>query len=259
VNGFWIDRTEVTNDQFAAFVRATGYVTVAERTPQFPPGTDVPPEMRRPGGIVFQAPAAGVDMADLRQWWGWVPGADWRHPEGPGSSIAGRGSYPAIQIAHEDAAAYARWRGHRLPSEAQWERAARGGHEGRRYIWGDEPYPGGRQMANSWQGAFPVRNTGDDGFTGLAPVGCFPANDFGLYDMAGNVWEWSSDGFGSRAQVIGAAGDQPISIRGGSWLCAPNYCGRFRPSARQPGDPLTGTTHIGFRTIKTAPPPARAA
>ncbi len=257
VGGFWIDATEVTNDQFAAFVKATGYRTVAERPPVLPEGvTDVPPEMLQPGGIVFRAPPPGAPAgADLSLWWSWTPGAHWRQPEGPGSSIDGRGHFPVVQIAYEDALAYARWKGHELPSEAEWERAARAGHEGRRYIWGNEPYPGGKQMANSWQGHFPVADTGEDGFQGLAPVGCFAANDFGLYDMAGNVWEWSSEGFSSRSQVIGRVGTEPVSIRGGSWLCAPNYCGRFRPSARQPGDALAGTTHIGFRTIRRGSPP----
>jgi formylglycine-generating enzyme required for sulfatase activity len=255
VGGFWMDRTEVTNDQFAAFVRATGYVTVAERPPVLPAGVDVPPEMREPGGIVFHAPRSVSDMVDVSQWWRWTPGASWRRPEGPGSSIAGRGHHPVLQVAYEDALAYARWKGHALPSEAQWEYAARGGAQGRNYIWGDEAHPSGRQMANSWQGVFPVKDTGADGFASTAPVGCYEANGYGLYDMAGNVWEWSNEGFGSRSQVIAKVGSEPVSIRGGSWLCAPNFCGRFRPSARQPGDPLTGTTHIGFRTIKLAPGP----
>jgi formylglycine-generating enzyme len=255
VAGFWMDRTEVTNAQFAAFVRATGYVTVAERPPVFPKGVEVPPEMRTPGAIVFRSPDAAVDIGDVSRWWRWMPQANWRQPDGPGSSIAGREAHPVLQVAYEDAVAYARWKGHALPSEAQWEYAARGGADARNYIWGDEPYPGGRQMANSWQGAFPLEDTGEDGFTGTAPVGCFEANGYGLYDMAGNVWEWSNEGFGSRSQVIGRIGGEPVSIRGGSWLCAPSFCGRFRPSARQPGDPLTGTTHIGFRTIKLAPGP----
>jgi formylglycine-generating enzyme required for sulfatase activity len=251
-----MDRTEVTNAQFAAFVRGTGYVTVAERKSIAPEGTSLPTEMLQPGGIVFRVPARITNMTDLGQWWSWVPGANWRQPEGPGSSIETKADHPVVQIAYEDALAYARWKGHELPSEAQWEHAARGGKQGRPYIWGDEPLNNGKYMANSWQGVFPIADSGGDGFRGTAPVGCYLPNDFGLYDMAGNVWEWSNEGYGSRSEVIGAIGSEPVSIRGGSWLCAPNFCGRFRPSARQPGDPLTGTTHIGFRTIRVAPGPS---
>jgi len=255
LRGFWIDAHEVTNAQFRRFVEATGYVTVAERPPVWPEGADVPAEMRRPGAIVFRSPADLDGLGDITRWWQWTPGASWKHPEGPGSDLAGRDDHPVVQVAYEDARAYARWAGRDLPSEAQWERAARGKAQGRDYVWGNEPYPQGRQLANSWQGVFPVRDTADDGFAGIAPVGCFPANDFGLHDMAGNVWEWTRDGFESRRQAIATADGEPVTIKGGSWLCAPNFCGRFRPAARQPGDPLTGTTHIGFRTVKEAPGP----
>ncbi len=257
VPSFLIDRHEVTNSEFARFVSATRYVTLAERQAEWARQPEVPAEMRQPGGVVFRMPTGG--KADVDRWWRWTPGAQWRHPEGPGSSIAGRDAFPVLQIAYPDAVAYARWRGNVLPTEAQWERAARGNAAHRKYIWGDDPYPHGRQMANSWQGVFPVKDTGADGFTSVAPAGCFPPNDFGLVDMAGNVWEWTRDNYASHTEVVGQIDGQAITIRGGSWLCSPNYCGRFRPAARQPGDPMIGTTHIGFRTVRDvgAGPPVR--
>lgn len=248
VEGFWIDTTEVTNDQFAEFVAATGYVTVAERRldPRDHPG--VPGEMLVPGSAVFVSPARVADLADISQWWRFTPGANWRHPTGPGSSIEGRGHYPVVHIVEEDARAYAQWRGRTLPTEVQWEWAARGGVVGAAYVWGDEPYPNGEQRANTWQGIFPIRDEGVDGYRGLAPVGCFEPNGYGLYDMAGNVWEWTTTDYHAGDQGYGV-------IKGGSYLCAPNFCGRFRPAARQPGDRQLGSSHIGFRTVLVAPGP----
>ncbi len=233
--GFWIDRHAVTNAQFAAFVEATGYVTLAERDA---PGGG--------GGAVFGAPRQVVDLSDISQWWRFDPEANWRQPRGAGSSVDGRESFPVVQIAYEDALAYAQWRGRDLPTEAEWEHAARGGLERQAYVWGNEARPDGRYMANYWQGEFPYRDSGDDGHAGLAPVGCYPANGFGLYDMAGNVWEWTTQpwpGSGSRV------------IKGGSFLCADSYCLRYRPAARQPGDETFSTEHIGFRTVWRGPPP----
>jgi formylglycine-generating enzyme required for sulfatase activity len=227
VGAFWIDRTEVTNDQFAAFVRATGYRTVAERD--------------RAGAAVFAATKLLPTAGDATPWWRLDPAATWRTPDGEGSTIAGRGAEPVVAVAFEDALAYARWLGRDLPTEAEWERAARGGLEGAEFTWGDDPRPGGRPAANHWQGVFPLVNTGEDGFQGRAPVGCFAPNGFGLYDMAGNVWEWTKD----------AWPDDPGSrvIKGGSWLCADNYCRRYRPASRQAGDASLGTAHVGFRTV----------
>ncbi len=201
VDGFWIDKTEVTNAQFRAFVDATGYVTTAEKAPtveeimsQVPPGTPPPrPEDLVPGALVFTPPAGRVDLSDFSQWWKWMPGANWRHPEGPGSDIEGRDLHPVVQVSWDDAVAYARWAGKRLPTEAEWEFAARGGLEGRPYVWGDEVPSDSRPRANIWQGEFPHLNTENDGFTRTSPVGSFPPNGFGLYDMAGNVWEWCAD------------------------------------------------------------------
>lgn len=234
VAGFWIDAHAVTNAEFAAFVAATGYVTVAEREG---PGQG--------GGAVFTAPARVVDRADLRQWWRIAPDANWRRPQGAGSTIEGKEHFPVVQIAFEDALAYAEWRGRDLPTEAEWEHAARGGLEGRAYVWGDEARPDGRHMANHWQGEFPYRDSGEDGYAGLAPVGCFPANGYGLYDMAGNVWEWTREPWKGHGLRV---------IKGGSFLCADNYCLRYRPAARQPGDEGFSTEHLGFRTVSRTPP-----
>ncbi len=274
VPGFWIDRHEVTNDEFAAFVAATGYVTVAERgvDPARYPG--VPAELLAPGGMVFAEPTAAVaDRADVTQWWRYVPGANWRHPLGPGSSIEGRGDHPVVQVAREDAEAYAAWRGRRLPTEAQWEFAARGGLDGATYAWGDtyfDPAQGWR--VNSWQGSFPARDTGEDGFHGTAPAGCFPPNGCGLHDMTGNVWEYTADWFlpghdgtgttdpegppeAVAASFGGPSGPMAV-IKGGSWLCSPDFCARYRPSGRQPQELGLGTNHVGFRTVADAPPPS---
>src|SRR6516162_4161248 len=209
VEGFWIDEHDVTNAEFAKFVEATGYVTTAERKPdwqelkkELPPGTPKPDEsVLVAGALVFTPTSRPVPLDDLSAWWRWVPGACWRHPEGPDSSITGREKHPVVQVSWYDAVAYAKWAGKRLPTEAEWEFAARGGLESKRYFWGDGFRPGGRYMANTWQGVFPVHDSGEDGFVGTSPVGSFPANGYGLYDMAGNVWQWCSDWYRADAHV----------------------------------------------------------
>jgi formylglycine-generating enzyme len=241
VKGFWIDSHEVTNAQFAAFVAATGYVTMAERMPPALPGA--PPEMRVPGSAVFNTPTT-----EDPRWWRWEVGAQWRHPSGTNESIKGHDREPVVQIAYQDAEAYAKWAGKQLPTEAQWEYAARGGAAAL-----PEPVNSvGAPAANYYQGVFPVKNLATDGFVGRAPVGCFPPNGFGLYDMIGNVWEWTS--------AAGARDDasEPVNIiKGGSYLCAANYCARYRPAARQFQERGLGTDHIGFRLIDNKrPPPA---
>ncbi|MDZ4735129.1 MAG: formylglycine-generating enzyme family protein [Rhodospirillaceae bacterium] len=245
VGPFWIDRHEVTNAQFAAFVEATGYVTVTGRPadPVANPGID--PALLVPGAIVFEAPEGVTDMVDIGQWWRFVPGADWRHPEGPESSIEGRESHPVVHVTREDALAYAHWLGRDLPTEAEWEFAARGGIEGADFVWGDEEVPQGQWQANGWQGVFPVINQVMDGYEATAPVGCFDANGFGLYDMAGNVWEIVKDDYSDRR------GPQPgmTVIKGGSYLCSDDFCLRYRPAARQPAALDVGTSHVGFRTV----------
>lgn len=269
VGEFEIDRFAVTNEDFAAFVADTGYVTMAERAPS---AEDIPgaaPEDLVPGSLVFTPTAGPVDLRDWRQWWRWVPGAQWRHPEGPESSIDERMRHPVVQVAFEDAAAYAAWAGKRLPTEAEHEFAARGGHDGRSFAWGDEPYPGGVAQANSWLGRFPYDNRGAHG-AGTAPVGSYPPNDFGLYDLIGNVWEWTSDFYaprhlvpgdepvdaGERENLLSIASAEPGSriprrvLKGGSYLCSPDYCLRFRPAARSPQADDTSTTHIGFRCVR---------
>lgn len=241
VPGFRIDATEVTNTQFAEFVRATGYVTLAERAPRAEDHPELSPELLVPGSAVFVPPSRIEGTEDISQWWRFTPGANWRHPNGADSNISGRENMPVVHVAYEDALAYARWRGHSLPTEAQWEIAARGGLDQKRYAWGDELVPDGIHRANVWQGAFPLVDTGGDGFKGAAPVGCFEANGYGLHDMIGNVWEWTT---GSDPATPGTR-----IIKGGSFLCAPNYCARYRPAARQFGDPSLGASHIGFRTV----------
>ena len=274
VSGFWIDRHEVTNAQFRRFVEATGYVTVAERGLDRKDHPGVPPELLRPGSVVFSMPDGIVDLVDVRQWWRFVPGADWRHPEGPGSSIEGKENHPVVDVAHEDALAYARWQGRDLPTEAQWELAARGGLDGATYGWGDDYYdPVRGWRANTWQGLFPLRDGADDGHHGTAPVGCFAPNGYGLFDMAGNVWEYAADWWVPGHPAAAAADPEgppealaaryggttgpSVVIKGGSWLCAPNFCARYRPAARQPQELGLGASHLGFRTVLNGAPPPR--
>ncbi len=271
VEGFWIDVQPVTNARFARFVAATGYVTVAERPldPAAFPG--VSPAALVPGSAVFRRPERRVSLLDHRAWWAYVPGACWRSPEGPGSEVNGRGDHPVVHVAWEDAAAYAAWAGKGLPTEAEWERAARGGLEGAPYAWGAEATPGGRHMANVWQGEFPWHDSAEDGFAGTSPVGSFPPNGFGLLDMIGNVWEWTADAYAphapgrpsDRAPACCGAGHHAVEgaplrvVKGGSHLCAPSYCLRYRPAARQGQEVDSSTSHIGFRCVVRAPGPAR--
>jgi formylglycine-generating enzyme required for sulfatase activity len=271
VRGFWIDRTEVPNRQFARFVAATGYLTVAERKPDPKDFPGAPPENLVPGSLVFTPPAGVVSFEDPLVWWRYVPGANWKHPEGPASSIAGKDDYPVVQVCWDDALAYAHWAGKRLPTEAQWEYAARGGKARMRYVWGQELRPGGQWPANIWQGHFPDRNTAEDGFARAAPVASFPPNGSGLFDMAGNVWEWCADWYRPGYEVNPAVDPQGPSSsydphepgvakrvqRGGSFLCSDQYCTRYLPGARGKGAPDSGASHVGFRCVlapmQTAP------
>jgi formylglycine-generating enzyme required for sulfatase activity len=273
VDGFWMDKTDVTNDEFDKFVKATGYVTVAEIAPtaeQFP---GAPPENLVAGSTVFTPTTNAVPLDNYLQWWRYVPGANWRHPTGPASDIKGKGNYPVVQVAYADAAAYAKWAGKRLPTEAEWEFAARGGQAGKQFFWGDELKPGGKWMANIYEGQFPYHDTGADGYAGLAPVAQFPPNGYGLYDMAGNVWQWCSDWYRAdyyfelkqtRAVVRNPQGPsssydpsdaQPQRVhRGGSFLCTDEYCTRYMLGTRGKGDVDTGSNHLGFRCVKPAGP-----
>ena len=270
VASFELDLHPVTNEQFAAFVDATGYVTVAERPldPADFPGYD--PAGLVPGGLVFTPTAGPVDLRDWRQWWRWGEGANWRQPGWPEASAADRPTHPVVQVSFEDASAYAAWAGKRLPTEAEFEFAARGGLDGARFAWGDEEVPDGRLMVNRWQGHFPYQNTGAEGWTGTSPVMTFPPNGYGLYDVTGNVWEWTTDYYaprhqvpgetpidaGERANLLAAASAEPGSriprrvLKGGSHLCSPEYCLRYRPAARSPQADDTATTHIGFRCAR---------
>jgi formylglycine-generating enzyme len=266
VDGFWIDRHPVTVAQFGRFVGETGYVTVAERPLDPVDYPDADPAALVPGSLVFSKTAGPVDLRDVRAWWRYVAGACWHKPEGPGTTAAGRHRHPVTHVAYADAAAYAEWAGRELPTEAEWERAARGGLEGAIFAWGNELAPRGRHMSNSWQGEFPWQNLRTDGYEGTSPVGAFAPNGFGLYDMTGNVWEWTCDLFaadgGERACCAPAAlpGEHIPRrvIKGGSHLCAPNYCLRFRPAARQGEAVDTSTSHIGFRCVLRTTGPAES-
>lgn len=271
VDGFWIDKTEVTNEQFAKFVKATGYVTVAERKPRAEDFPGAPPENLVAGSVVFTPPKHEVRLDNHYQWWDYVKGANWRHPEGPSSNLQGREKHPVVHIAYEDAVAYAKWAGKRLPTEAEWEFAARGGASGNSYAWGNEFKPNGKWMANTHQGHFPQNTTVEDGHKATAPVAQFPPNAHGLYDMAGNVWEWVSDWYRpDYYAMLAAAGgvarnpqgptksydpSEPTEKKrvhcGGSFLCTEQYCSRYLVGTRGKGEVTTGTNHLGFRLVMT--------
>jgi formylglycine-generating enzyme required for sulfatase activity len=282
VDGFWMDRTPTTNREFAAFVADTGYTTVAERDPdpEDYPGADADDLVA--GSAVFRQPDDPVPLTDPGQWWDYVPGANWRHPLGPDSDIEDKLDHPVVHVAYEDAEAFAEWAGKRVPTEAQWERAARGGLDGKRFVWGDDHVPDGQLMANTWQGEFPHENAELDGYARTSPVGSFPANGFGLYDVAGNVWDWTRDWYSddptaddggacdgsaesgpsccTPTNPRGVSEQQSVDprdpaaiprkvLKGGSHLCAPNYCFRYRPAARYPEPVDTSTSHVGFRCL----------
>ncbi|WP_245827027.1 formylglycine-generating enzyme family protein [Parapedobacter luteus] len=270
VDGFWMDEHEVTNAQFARFVAATGYQTVAERPLNPKDFPDVPLDVLQPGSAVFTPPARPVDLRSHLQWWKYVVGASWRQPEGPGSSIKGRENEPVVHIAYEDAEAFAAWAGKRLPTEAEWEYAARGGKPNTVYYWGDELKPGGKWLANVYQGDFPVRDAAEDGYEGVAPVKSFEPNAFGLYDMDGNVWEWCSDyyrpDYYERSPTVNPKGPvdsyDPIEPgvvkrvqRGGSFLCNEQYCERYIAGSRGKGEVSSGSNNLGFRCVSDEPPP----
>jgi formylglycine-generating enzyme required for sulfatase activity len=270
VDGFWMDKTDVTNEEFARFVKATGYVTVAERKPRAEDFPGAPPENLVAGAVVFSPPDHPVPLDNHFQWWSYVKGANWRHPEGPQSSLKGREKYPVVQMAYEDASAYAKWAGKRLPTEAEWEFAARGGLAGKLYPWGDQFRPSGKWMANTFQGKFPVKDTAEDGHSGVTAVAQYPANNYGLYDMAGNVWQWTSDWYRpdyyARLMVAGGVARNPQGPstpydpaepnekkkvhRGGSFLCTDQYCSRYVVGTRGKGEVSTGTNHLGFRLVR---------
>jgi formylglycine-generating enzyme len=261
VDGFWIDRHEVTNAQFQKFVRATGYLTLAKRGLDVKSRPDMPNDMLVPGSVVFIAPTDAQLGGRITQWWRYVAGANWHQPTGPGSTVADKLNHPVVHVAYEDALAYARWRGRDLPTEAQWEFAARGGREGED-DWSSAFDGDGKPIANTWQGLFPIFNSEEDGYSGTAPVGCFMPNGYGLYDMIGNVWEWTADWYkpsharepavnpsGPEFHQVSARGSPSRVIKGGSFLCASNFCARYRPAARQPQEVDLSAAHIGFRTV----------
>jgi formylglycine-generating enzyme required for sulfatase activity len=272
VDGFFMDQTDVTNAQFAKFVKATGYTTVAERTPKPEDFPGAPPENLVAGSVVFSPPDHPVPLNNHFQWWSYVPGANWKHPLGPSSDLKGKENYPVVHIAYEDAEAYAKWAGKRLPTEAEWEFAARGGRTGEPFVWGDEFCVGGKHMANTHQGSFPEKDTGEDGFIGISPVARYAPNGYGLYDMAGNVWQWTSDWYrpdyyaqlvktssvtrnprGPQSSFDPAEPNQPKRAqRGGSFLCTDQYCSRYIVGTRGKGEVSSGTNHLGFRCVKDA-------
>jgi formylglycine-generating enzyme required for sulfatase activity len=272
VHGFWMDSRPVTNREFARFVEATGHVTFAELPPDPAQYPGALPEMLYAGSLVFVKPPGRVDLRDITNWWSFMKGADWRHPQGPGSSLEGREDHPVVHVSYTDAEAYAAWAGKALPTEAEWEFAARGGLDGAEFAWGDEMTPGGQFMANTWQGEFPWQNLAKDGYEGTSPVGTFSPNGYGLYDVIGNVWEWTTDWYTPGHAVEGDSCCVPSNprgaqeedsydpaqptiriprkvLKGGSHLCAPNYCRRYRPAARFPEPIDTSTSHVGFRCI----------
>jgi len=277
VAAFWMDEHEVTNAQFRKFVEATGYITIAERPidweemkKQLPPNTPKPAdEVLQPGSLVFTPPNRPVNLQDYSQWWSWVHGADWKHPKGPDSSIEGKENYPVVHIAYEDAVAYSKWAGKRLPTEAEWEFASRGGKKNQAFAWGDELTPENQYLANFFQGDFPYNNTINDGFEASAPIKTFAPNEYGLYDMIGNVWEWSTDFYHINAHAMAAQKgiaicptgptesydpNEPFAvkrvIKGGSFLCSDQYCSNYRPSARMATSTDSGQEHLGFRCVK---------
>ena len=270
VDAFWMDKTAVTNEQYAKFTEATGYVTVAEKKPDPKEFPGAPPELLVPGSCVFAPPNEAVALNDHMQWWKWLPGASWRHPEGPGSDLKGREQHPVVHMAYEDAEAYAKWAGKRLPTEAEYEFAARGGLDRKPYSWGDELKPGGKWPANIWQGHFPNQNTAEDGYVATSPVSAFPPNGFGLYDMGGNIWQWCSDWYREDTYAKQAA-ESKVTVnpkgpadsfdpqepgikkrvnRGGSFLCSDQYCTRYLVGSRGKGAIDSGASHLGFRCVK---------
>ena len=258
VEGFWIDETPVTNGEFAAFVNATAYVTTAEVAPTIEQYPAADPSLLQPGSATFDPIPNVTDLRDASQWWVFKLGACWRAPQGSGSHIAEHAHHPAVHVSFHDAMAYAAWAGKALPTEAQWEYAARGGLESADYAWGDSLAPMGTMMANYWQGRFPNENLVLDGYAGTSPVGTYPPNGYGLHDMIGNVWEWTLDEYRRTSlsqspccTTATSAINTPRVIKGGSFLCAENYCQRYRPAARHPQDPDTSTSHIGFRCVKS--------